>query len=32
MEELGIREALAFDSDSSHRFVMRPGPVAAFAF
>ena len=25
MEKLGIREALAFDSDFSHRFVMRPG-------
>jgi len=27
MEELGIREALAFDSDFGHRFVMRPGPA-----
>ncbi len=26
MEKLGIREALAFDSDFGHRFVMRPGP------
>ena len=25
MEKLGIREALAFDSDFGHRFVMRPG-------
>jgi predicted nucleic acid-binding protein len=25
MERLGIREALAFDSDFGHRFVMRPG-------
>jgi hypothetical protein len=27
MEKLGIREALAFDSDFGHRFVMRPGPT-----
>jgi len=27
MEMLGIREVLAFDSDFSHRFVMRPGPA-----
>jgi uncharacterized protein len=26
MEELGIREALAIDSDFTHRFVARPGP------
>ena len=26
MEALGIREALAFDSDFGHHFVMRPGP------
>lgn len=26
MERLGIREALAVDSDFSHRFVARPGP------
>lgn len=26
MEELGIREALAVDSDFTHRFVARPGP------
>ncbi len=26
MEKLGIGEALAFDSDFGHRFVMRPGP------
>jgi len=26
MEKLGIYEALAFDSDFGHRFVMRPGP------
>lgn len=26
MEKLGIHEALAFDSDFGHRFVMRPGP------
>ena len=26
MEKLGIREALAFDSDFGHRFVIRPGP------
>jgi predicted nucleic acid-binding protein len=27
MEKLGIHEALAFDSDFGHRFVMRPGPA-----
>ena len=27
METLGIREALAFDGDFGHRFVMRPGPA-----
>jgi uncharacterized protein len=27
MEMLGIREALAFDSDFGHHFVMRPGPA-----
>jgi predicted nucleic acid-binding protein len=27
MEKLGIHEALAFDSDFGHRFVMRPGPT-----
>jgi uncharacterized protein len=27
MEKLGIQEALAFDSDFGHRFVMRPGPA-----
>ena len=27
VEKLGIREALAFDSDFGHRFVMRPGPA-----
>jgi predicted nucleic acid-binding protein len=27
MEGLGIREALAFDSDFGHRFVTRPGPA-----
>ena len=27
MEKLGIHEALAFDSDCGHRFVMRPGPA-----
>ncbi len=27
MEKLGIQEALAFDSDFGHRFVMRPGPT-----
>lgn len=26
MEELGIREALAVDSDLTHRFIARPGP------
>ena len=26
MEDLGIREALTFDDDFSHRFVMLPGP------
>lgn len=26
MEKLGIREALAFDSDFAHRFIVRPGP------
>ncbi len=26
MEKLGIREALAVDSDFTHRFVERPGP------
>jgi len=26
MEKLGIREALAFDSDFGHRLVIRPGP------
>lgn len=26
MERLGIREALAVDSDFTHRFVARPGP------
>lgn len=26
MEKHGIQEALAFDSDFGHRFVMRPGP------
>lgn len=26
MERLGIREALAIDSDFTHRFVARPGP------
>ena len=25
--QLGIREALAFDSDFGHHFVMRPGPA-----
>jgi predicted nucleic acid-binding protein len=28
MEKLGIHEALAFDSDFGHRFVMRPAPQA----
>jgi predicted nucleic acid-binding protein len=28
MERLGIHEALAFDGDFGHRFVMRPGPVS----
>ena len=27
MERLGIREALAIDSDFTHRFVARPGPM-----
>ena len=27
MEKLGIHEALAFDADFGHRFVMRPGPA-----
>lgn len=27
MEKRGITEALAFDSDFSHRFVVRPGPA-----
>ena len=27
MEKLGIREALAVDSDFTHRFVARPGPM-----
>jgi predicted nucleic acid-binding protein len=27
MEQLGIREALAVDSDFTHRFVARPGPL-----
>lgn len=27
MLKLGIREALAFDSDFAHRFVLRPGPA-----
>lgn len=27
MEKLGIDEALTFDSDFGHRFVMRPGPA-----
>ena len=27
MEQLAIREAMAFDADFSHRFVMRPGPT-----
>jgi predicted nucleic acid-binding protein len=27
MEKLGIREALAFDADFGHRFVMKPGPT-----
>ena len=26
MENLGIREALAVDSDFTHRFIVRPGP------
>ena len=26
MERLGIREALAVDSDFTHRFIARPGP------
>ena len=28
MEQLGIREALAIDSDFTHRFIARPGPRA----
>lgn len=28
MEKLGIREALAVDSDFTHRFIARPGPEA----
>jgi predicted nucleic acid-binding protein len=27
MEKHGIREALAIDSDFTHRFVVRPGPL-----
>jgi predicted DNA-binding antitoxin AbrB/MazE fold protein len=27
MERLGIREALAVDSDFTHRFIARPGPL-----
>ncbi len=27
MERLGIREALTFDSDFGHRFIMKPGPA-----
>lgn len=27
MDKLGIREALAIDSDFTHRFTARPGPV-----
>jgi predicted nucleic acid-binding protein len=27
MERLGIQEALAFDSDFGHRFVLKPGPA-----
>jgi predicted nucleic acid-binding protein len=27
MEQLGIHDVLAFDSDFGHRFVMRPGPA-----
>jgi predicted nucleic acid-binding protein len=27
MEKFGIGEALAFDSDFGHRFVLRPGPA-----
>jgi uncharacterized protein len=27
MEKLGIREALAVDSDFTHRFIARPGPL-----
>jgi predicted nucleic acid-binding protein len=27
MEKLGIREALAVDSDFTHRFIARPGPM-----
>ena len=29
MEKLGIREALAVDSDFTHRFIARPGPKRA---
>ena len=28
MEKLGIREALAVDSDFTHRFIARPGPFS----
>jgi hypothetical protein len=27
MEKVGIREALAVDSDFTHRFIARPGPM-----
>jgi hypothetical protein len=27
MEKLGLREALAVDSDFTHRFIARPGPL-----
>ncbi len=27
MEKIGIREALAVDSDFTHRFIARPGPI-----
>ncbi len=27
MDQLGIHEALVFDSDFGHRFLMRPGPA-----
>jgi predicted nucleic acid-binding protein len=27
MEHVGIREALALDSDFTHRFIVRPGPL-----